>query len=117
MRFELPIDPNIAEQLRVRIVDEFSDDEATEFFAEFDKWAEITEAGKMSQVVAILNDQFDICVLEAAEPCPRIVGAFDPAAQTFVLADLVDEETVDPSVALHACAAAIGTTVWSEEYL
>ena len=71
----------------------------------------------MSKVVAILNNRYDICVIKPAEPCPHIVGAFDPGSHVFVLGDLVDGDDVDPSAALHACAAALNEQVISEDYL
>jgi len=106
-----PRNPGVKAELD-RQIDALSDSQATELVFDLDKWAETVDDGRQSD--GVLNDRYELCVVEAHDPFNWIVGAYDTQREDFVpAAFLADERRPEIDELARLCARALDVRIIS----
>ena|SRR5579862_3625066 len=106
-----PRNPSVKAELD-RQIDALSDSQANELVFDLDKWAETVDDGRQSD--GVLNDRYELCVIEAHDPFNWIVGAYDTQREEFVpAAFLADERRPEIDELARLCARALDVRIIS----
>jgi len=96
-------------ELQRKAIREMSDAAATEFFHALDQWGETVDNGRESY--GLLNQCYELCLIECANPAPWVVAAYDTQREELVLAQLLaDRRAMDCKQQAKVCAKALNET-------
>ena len=107
MNVDLPGNPILRDRLD-RKLRSLRDEATCHVFHEIDKLADSGALRK--ERVAILNDRYDVYVLEPSLPAPKVIVVVDPGRAEAIIVDFSDR-TPNPRAAASASAEALGEAV------